>query len=240
MSSDTPKPRRRYPRYAVDSVPGRLRRPLPARLVNWGVDGVDLETHHRLTPGQTLYFRFREAPDEWVVIDGEVVWCRPASDSLFRAGIGLRASSPRMARELLTAFRALAPGSWELDATGRYRSAVPVLLMYELEMDVKVRSLSCGGMLAEADGFLDGAVPDVDSRVELEISLPDRLLRSKARVAYQDGTPPANGAGESVNRLDDTGHSLGVAFVELRREDRQGLQTFLSALSPTSNEDERG
>jgi hypothetical protein len=218
----TEKPeKRRYPRYEVEDVRGRLRTSVEGRVTNLSMQGMALETHQWLSVGRSYTVKL-EADGQEVNLNGIVAWCRLAhlgrsetadGGAAYEAGIEFDDVVTEKAEQLFDVIADRGVTRLERRAHGRFTVVGAEPVSMEARPEFLVRKVSRSGMLIESEH-----VPDVEDRLDADINLEDRVLEARFRVAYvhhirnEEGRPAAE---------------IGVELEEMPGKDRKAYERMI-------------
>jgi len=212
--------KRRYPRYEVDDVRGRLRATLEGEVVNLSVQGMALRTRNWLSPGRTYTLKLVSGERE-VGLKGTVARCRLAAPGgeegpVYEAGIEFEEVVTGQAEEVLQLIVERGISLVEREAFGYLTLRDEDGLVLETTPEFLVRKLSRSGMLIESE-----YVPSVEEQLEAAIRLQDKVLQAELRVAY-------------VHHIDSGGDGpraeIGVEIVDMSEADQAAYFEMIEAL----------
>jgi c-di-GMP-binding flagellar brake protein YcgR len=216
-----PEFKRRFPRYEVTGLAGRLVVPIQIRVINISLGGMALETHNYLQFGRAYTLRLGQ-DERGLSLTGTVAWCALRHTvrneqgevlPVYRAGLKFEALSGDRSRELWELIRQHALVEMEDSVLGRFKVSLPGQTRMGSSYDFAVRKLSLTGLLIETD-----YEPDLDSRFDLQIQLGSRRWASRARVA---SIPQLGRRSEGLLT------QIGLEFCDLEPDERSHLRSFI-------------
>lgn len=214
--------RRRHRRHEVVGIGGRLVVPMEVRVVNLGLGGMALETNDYLRFGRRYSVNLDHGGRR-VSLEATVAWCKlrctekkPSGEvvPVYRAGLRFQVLSGERLHELWEIIRSHALVEVEDSVFGRFTPDPPQRVELDSDYRFSVRKLSLSGMLIETD-----FVPELESRLPVEIMLPDNPWATLARVA----SVPYLGR-RSTGELTQ----IGVEFCELDADRRAALESYIA------------
>lgn len=213
--------RRRYPRYEVDGLVGRLERRLSGRVLDVSLGGIAIETDAPLTLGHS-YSLSLAREDRSARLHGTARWSRlvrtDGEGAVYRSGLQFEEVLGPRAEQLLPI---LEEGAAEPTLRDRLFGRLAPLEGTELEIgsehDFRVLKLSLAGMLLESD-FL----PRLNSELEIELPVNQRAVRTDVRVVTAQPLHQPSAA---------LWVELGVEFLGLDEAATEHLSRYLSGLA---------
>jgi hypothetical protein len=222
MSSDSAG-RRRHRRYEVVGLAGRLVVPMEVKVVNLSLGGMALETHDYLQFGRRYSVNLDNGGRR-LTLEASVAWCKLKSTRrnelgevvpVYRAGLRFQALNDERLQQLWEVIRSHAVVELEESVFGRFSLELPRVVELDSDYRFAVRRLSLSGMLIETD-----FVPELESRLPLEVLLPGRPWEALVRVA----SIPSLGRRSSGELA-----QVGLEFWDLDTESRRTLKTYIAS-----------
>ena len=216
--------KRRYPRFVVEGVQGKMVFASQVEILNLSLGGVAIKADRRLNIGGEYTLKL-ELAGEAIDIKGLVVWSvmsglrKSGEDGVPEYSAGLRFKDIFTERLLrLMAFIDHHKVFEEHRVGGmRFRIDAPGKALLDSPENYRVKLISRSGMLIETQHVLE-----LDHVYPMEISPPDaEVIRFDGRVA-------------SIMRVENEGpgqYELGIEFVALATGDDVRLQAFIESLA---------
>jgi hypothetical protein len=220
--SANPEGRRRYPRYEVTGLGGKLVVPMEVRVVNLSLGGMALETNDYLQFGRQYSVNL-DNEGRRVTLVATVAWCKLRRTKknrsgdvvpVYRAGLRFRVLSGERLHDLWEVMRSHAVVEVDDSVFGRFTPEQPKVVELDSDYRFSVRKLSLSGMLIETD-----FVPELETRIPLEVLLPENRWAAVARVASVPNLGRRS-IGEPTQ--------VGVEFCGLDLQSRSKLRAYLA------------
>ena len=220
--SANPEGRRRFPRYEVVGLGGRLVVPMEVRVVNLSLGGMALETNDYLQFGRQYSVNLDNGGRR-ITLVATVAWCKLRRTKknrsgdvvpVYRAGLRFQVLSGERLHELWEIIRSHAVVEVDDSVFGRFAPEQAKVVELDSDYGFSVRKLSLSGMLIETD-----FVPELESRLPLEVLLPESRWEAMARVASVPNLGRRS-IGEPTQ--------VGVEFCGLDLRSRSELRAYLA------------
>jgi len=224
--------RRRHRRFEVAGLGGRLVVPMEVRVVNLSLGGMALETNDYLQFGRRYSVNLDNGGQRATLV-ATVAWCRlrgtkknPSGEvvPVYRAGLRFQVLAGERLHELWEIIRDHAVVEVDDSVFGRFAPEQPKVVELDSDYRFSVRKLSLSGMLIETE-----FVPNLETRLPLEVSLPDSPWAALARVV----SVPNLGR-RSIGELTQ----VGVEFCGLDSDSRSALKAYIASFlddAPTAS-----
>jgi len=213
---------RRFRRYEVVGIGGRLVVPMEVQVVNLSLGGMALETNDYLQFGRRYNVNLDNGGQR-ISLVATVAWCKLRRTEknrsgevmpVYRAGLRFQVLGGERLHELWEIIRSHAVVEVDESVFGRFSPELPERVELDSDYRFSVRRLSLSGMLIETD-----FVPELEARLPLEVMLPDSQWEALVRVA----SVPCLGR-RSTGELTQ----IGVEFCGLDPESRSALQAYIA------------
>jgi len=224
--------RRRYRRFEVAGLGGRLVVPMEVRVINLSLGGMALETNGYLQFGRRYSVKLDNGGRRATLI-ATVAWCKlrgtrknPRGEvvPVYRAGLRFQVLAGERLHELWEIIRDHAVVEVDDSVFGRFAPEQPKVVELDSDYRFSVRKLSLSGMLIETD-----FVPELEARLPLEVLLPESPWEALARVVSVPNLGRRS-IGEPTQ--------IGVEFCGLDSESRSALKAYIAGYlddTPTSD-----
>jgi hypothetical protein len=216
--------KRRFPRFTVTGIHGRVSFSTPVEIVNLSLGGVAIKADRRLELGQEYTLRL-DVDDHQLELNGVAVWSKlsglthVAGGSVPEYSAGFRFTNvlTDKVKELVD-FIEQNKGDEEERVTGiRFQIGRADKALLDTDTECEVRLISRAGMLIQAERRFE-----VEGVYAMQIRPPSQEpICFSGRVASQFES--------SVGFL--TRYDLGIEFVEMSDEDRRRLDEFIDTIS---------
>ena len=219
------KSARRYPRYEVQDVEGTFLYNLQADVINLSLAGMALETAKPLDIGRHYMFTIRKDNEE-IKLPGKVAWCtlhhtsRKSDTEIlpkYHAGIHFDEVLTAKAQALLHLIEETALVDLNKRLFGRFKPNGDTSVSIDSEVEFAVHKISLCGMLIET-----AMRTEVEASFPMELSLTDKKITFKGRVAYASPHSKADTMPPPVH--------LGIEFIEISQQDRKLLENFIASI----------
>ena len=216
--------KRKYNRYEVDSVHGRMLCSSDINVLNISMDGAAVATTQRLVIGReySLKLKFENTN---LTLRGRVVWSVLSHSKtltngevvpVYRAGMRFTNTLTDDATRLISYIEKSKSNPLEQRILGvRFRVQQSEGSEIDLPCEYRIKKISLSGMLIETDSQLL-----LNSRHEMEVSLDDTILTLTGRIANQKEITAGNG----------TKYDVGIEFIEMTEKDQGILKKYLDAI----------
>ena len=212
--------KRRFPRFSVSGVRGKVSFAEGVEIINMSVGGIAFKTDRLLEIGGEHKLTL-EGEDFRVKLTSTAVWSKLAAvrridgESVPEYAVGFKF------------FEDLSPETQKLVGfiernrnrrVGiRFRTKARDLVLLDVHVPCEVKLISHSGMLIRTERPFD-----VESVYLMEIVPPERVpIRLNGRVASQMKSTQGNG----------THYDFGVEFIDISEDDRQRLDVFIDSIS---------
>lgn len=220
--------KRRFRRYDVDSVNGKLLHSSDINILNISLHGAAIATTKslKLDREYSLNLKFEGKTH---TLRGKVVWFVLSHSTtsakgdvvpVYKAGIRFTDVLTDEASGLIAYVEKSRPGDMDKRHLGvRFRVFQPSSAMIEMSSEYRIRTISLAGMLIESD-----TPHNVDSLRELEINIGGTLLAVTGRIVNQSEVKSESG----------TRYDIGIEFIKMLDNDRSLLVSYLEAIEKKS------
>jgi c-di-GMP-binding flagellar brake protein YcgR len=216
--------KRRFPRFSVVGVRGKVSFAERVEVINMSVGGIALRTDRRLEIGREHNLMV-EGRGFHAELKAVAVWSKPTTatrpvegESVPEYTVGLRfveVLSPET-QKLTGIFK-------EKRLSTRFRIKAKDLVLIDVDDPCEVKLISRSGMLIQTARLFE-----VESVYRIEILPPEQVpIRLNGRIASQ-----LKGAQGHV-----TGYDLGVEFLDMSEDDRKRLDAFIDSIPSQSGGD---
>jgi hypothetical protein len=215
---------RKYNRYEVDSVHGRMLCSSDINILNISMDGAAIATTQRLVIGReySLKLKFENTS---LALRGKVVWSVLSHSKtltngevvpVYRAGIRFTNTLTDDATRLISYIEKSKSNPLEQRILGvRFRVQQSEGSEIDLPCEYRIKKISLSGMLIETDSPLL-----LNSRHDMEVSLDDSIVTLIGRIANQQEITTRNG----------TKYDVGIEFIDMTEKDQGILKKYLDAI----------
>jgi hypothetical protein len=215
---------RKYNRYEVDSVHGRMLCSSDINILNISMDGAAIATTQRLVIGReySLKLKFENTS---LTLRGRVVWSVLSHSKtltngevvpVYRAGMRFTNTLTDDATRLISYIEKSKSNPLEQRILGvRFRVQQSEGSEIDLPCEYRIKKISLSGMLIETDSPLL-----LNSRHDMEVSLDDSIVTLIGRIANQQEITTRNG----------TKYDVGIEFIDMTEKDQGILKKYLDAI----------
>jgi c-di-GMP-binding flagellar brake protein YcgR len=209
--------KRRFPRFSVSGVRGKVSFVERAEIINVSVGGVALKTDRRLEIGRE-HKLIVEGGNFRIELTAIIVWSKPTAvrrigESVLEYTAGLRfveVPSP-WTQKLVGFFKRKKKGDIRFSIKARD------LVLLDVDDPCEVKLISRSGMLIRTERPFE-----VESVYLMEIIPSEQVpIRLNGRIASQMKSTQGH----------VTHHDLGVEFIDMSEDDRRRLDVFLDSIS---------
>lgn len=216
--------KRRFPRFSVSGVQGRVSFSTSVEIINLSLGGVAIKADRRLELGQEYVLRL-DLEDRELEVNGVAVWSKLSGlaevdgGSVPEYSAGFRFTNVLTDKvQDLVDFIERNKGGEEERVTGiRFQIGRAETATLDTDEECQVKLISRSGMLIQSQRRFE-----VEATYSIKIVPPDREpIRFRGRVASQFES--------SQGFL--TRYDLGIEFIEMSDEDRRRLESFIDEIS---------
>lgn len=215
---------RKFRRYEVDSVHGRMAYLSDINILNISMDGAAIATTQRLSIDREYALKLNYE-DSSVMIRGKVVWSVLSHSKtskngevvpVYRAGVKFTNVLTNEATDLITYIEKSRTTDLEKRILGvRFKVRQPDNAMINMPCEYVIKKISLAGMLISAD-----IAHEIDSEHEMEIHLngsPITLLGRIANLAEVKGDGAVT-------------YDIGIEFIKVPEEELKILTSYIDAI----------
>ena len=220
--------KRKYKRYEVDSVHGRMLCSSDINILNISMDGAAIATTQRLTLDREYSLKLK-FEDNNLTLRGRVVWSVLSHSKtlkngevvpVYRAGIRFTNTLNDAATQLIRYIEKNKANPLEQRVLGvRFKLNESHGAEIDLACEYQIKKVSLSGMLIETNALL----PE-EAQHYMEIMLDSSVVTVRGRIANQTKI----GAGNAVM------YEVGIEFVDMSESDQENLKTYLKSLERRS------
>jgi hypothetical protein len=216
--------KRRFPRFSVSGIQGRVSFSTSVEILNLSLGGVAIKADRRLELGQEYVLRL-ELDDRELEVNGVAIWSKlsglaeVAGGSVPEYSAGFRFTNVLTDKvQDLVDFIERNKGGEEERVTGiRFQIGRAERATLDADEECEVKLISRSGMLIQSPRRFD-----VEGVYTIQILPPaQEPIRFRGRVASQFES--------SQGFL--TRYDLGIEFIEMSEEDRERLEAFVDEIS---------
>ena len=223
MAKD-PAEQRKFRRYDVDSVHGKMIYASDVNILNISMDGAAIATTQRLTIGREYSLKLK-FDSNILALRGKVMWSVLSHSKtmpngevvpVYKAGVRFTNVLTNEATNLITYIEMNRTSALEKRILGvRFKVGQPDKASIHMDCDYDIKRISQSGMLLETD-----SVMPLDSQHEMEINLDGTPVSVVGRIANQAEIRD----GEKVR------YDIGIEFVSIGENDLRVLNSYLSVI----------
>jgi hypothetical protein len=215
---------RKFRRYDVDSVHGKMAYLSDINILNISMDGAAIATTQRLSIDREYALKLNYEKSS-VMLRGKIVWSVLSHSKtlkngevvpVYKAGVKFTNVLTDEATNLITYIEKSRTSDMEKRILGvRFKVCQPDNAMITMPCEYVIKKISLAGMLIAAD-----TAHEIDSEHEMEI--------------YLDGTP-ITVVGRIANRAEVEGegtvtYDLGIEFIKIPEEELKTLTSYIDAI----------
>lgn len=215
---------RKFRRFDVDSVHGRMAYLSDINILNISMDGAAIATTQRLSLDREYALKLNYETST-LTLRGKIVWSVLSHSKtlkngevvpVYKAGVKFTNVLTAEATNLITYIEKSRTSDMEKRILGvRFKVSQPDNAMITMPCEYEIRKISLAGMLIAAD-----TAHEIDSEHEMEIHLDGTSITVVGRIANL-----AEVKGEGNEKYD-----IGVEFIKIPEEGLMILSSYLEAL----------
>lgn len=216
--------KRKYKRYEVDSVHGRMLYSSDINILNISMDGAAIATTQRLALDREYSLKLK-FENSILTLRGKVVWSVLSHSKtlkngevvpVYRAGIRFTNTLNEAATQLIRYIEKNKANPLEQRILGvRFKVTESKGSAIDLACEYQIKKISLSGMLIETNALL----PE-DSQHDMEIALDNSVVTVRGRIANQTEVTSGNAVM----------YDVGIEFVGMSESDQGILKTYLDAV----------
>lgn len=191
------------------------------KILDIGLNGVCIATTQWMTTDHDYSIKFHldgklvsnSGTVRWVKLVGTRQGGNGDAVPIYMAGIEFKSVFTGTGRDIIHLLNTYAENKENRLSGKRFKLKTPAKAFFHILKDCRIKQISSGGMLIETDlDFL------VNNKYSWAFHFPgdDRIIRCKGRIASRIGS-------SGSSRL----HRMGVAFVDMQKDDRINLTHFV-------------
>lgn len=215
---------RKFKRYVVDSVNGKMSYVTDINILNISMDGAAIATTQRLSIDREYALKLKY-DDSSLTLRGKIVWSVLSHSKtlkngevvpVYKAGVKFSNVLTEAATDLITYIEKNRSSDMEQRILGvRFKVKQPDSAMITMSCEYDIKKISLAGMLIASD-----IAHEIDSEHEMEIDLDGTLITVIGKIANR-----AEVKGEGALTYD-----IGIEFIRIPEEDLKILASYLDAL----------
>jgi c-di-GMP-binding flagellar brake protein YcgR len=215
---------RKFKRYEVDSVHGKMTYLSDINILNISMDGAAIATTQRLSIDREYALKLNYE-NHSLTLRGKVVWSVLSQSKTLKNGevwpvykVGLKFTNVLTdeATDLIAYIEKNKTGDREKRILGvRFKVCLPHQAAINMPCEYYIKKISLGGMLIAAD-----AAHEIDSEHEMDIYLDGAPITIVGRIVHVAETKV-----EGAVKYD-----IGIEFINMRDEDRKILISYIEAM----------
>ena len=219
---------RKFRRYEVDSVHGRMAYLSDINILNISMDGAAIATTQRLSLDREYALKLNYENSS-VTLRGKIVWSVLSHSKtlkngevvpVYKAGVKFTNVLTNEATNLITYIEKSRTSDMEKRILGvRFKVRQPDNAMITMPCEYEIKKISLAGMLIGSD-----SAHVIDSEHEMEIQLNGTPVTVIGRIANL-----AEAKGEGAAKYD-----IGVEFIRVPEEELKILTSYIDALKESS------
>ncbi len=218
-----PAEKRKFRRYEVDSINGKMLYSSDINILNISVDGAAIATTQRLSLGREYVLNLHYE-NSTLKLTGKIVWELLSHSKtlktgevvpVYKAGVKFSNVMTEKAADLIRYIEKNRTGEKDKRIFGvRFNVSRPDKAIIDIACEYDIRKISLAGMLIETDMRLE-----IGSEYEMELYLDRTPVTVTGRISNIAET-----AGDG-----DVTYDIGVEFVRIPEEGLKALSSFIEA-----------